>query len=690
MTEEYIDAETEHFKITIKKMNNDPSDGSLRAVIEANHKNKEDIPAYDQEIKYTGHSVNRFASDVVEINGEQDNDDLKSELKTEILKHKQKTQELAEKRQERLQNQVSNFNETEPDDQLEEVLADIYRNDGPITLEDISEQHSNIRTLVDNNQELIIRNGQQLLLTEKGQQQAEEILGFDQFEGNVNQEAEKQLKDDPLDYYLTAFNKTHKGDHLLKIWELVSALSSTLSERKIHSWAVGASGSGKSHIKRQLVEHLLPEEMYRKMNSVSPKALLYETEKQGPDVLNNQLVFFDEVDDLEEVVTLLRSITDQDEDRIDHTMVRDQEAYTLSLNVDNITVWFTSVETINDEQLKNRFILTNPDGSSDLDEKVFNHQLENLHIGSSPDSEPTEAPVVREMVKQIRKDTEGLTPIIPFKVNWKQKFNRRLYPYFVTLMGTLAKIHYKNRVVKNGNIYVTQSDFELASLIWDRIIDTTVAQTDDESLRLLEKLPDNRGKAVTSAELQMRMNGFSTNKVRDKIEALQETEELNLVNSDMESGQYIYWAGEDREKLVDNVPEIVINRDIAEDMLTKAGVDADEEIIDNITGIEIPVYEDLVQRFESYQERMQAKRDNDELDIEITGPEKLFIKQAEEFEWSTDLTHIEQMSEELDNVIQIATELEDKGVISIQEDDSGSLVPKPTPKYDQAKQEDVL
>jgi len=477
VTEEYIDAETEHFKITIKKMNNDPQDGSLRAVIEANHKDKDDIPAYDQEVKYTGHSVNRFASDVIEINGEQDNDELKSELKSEILKHKQKAQELAEKRQERLQNQVSQFNETEPDNEVEEIIADIYRHDGPITLEDLSEEHNNIRQIVDQNQELIIRNGQQLLLTEKGQETAEDILGFDKFEGNVREEAERQLKDDPLDYYLTAFNKTHKGDHLLKIWELVSALSSTLSERKIHSWAVGASGSGKSHIKRQLVEHLLPEEMYRKMNSVSPKALLYETEKEGPDVLNNQLVFFDEVDDLEEVVTLLRSITDQDEDRIDHTMVRDQEAYTLSLNVDNITVWFTSVETINDEQLKNRFILTNPDGSSDLDEKVFNHQLNNLHIGSSPDSEPTEAPVVREMVKQIRNETDGLTPIIPFKVNWKQKFNRRLYPYFVTLMGTLAKIHYKNRVVKDGNIYVTEADFQLASLIWDRIIDTTVQTT---------------------------------------------------------------------------------------------------------------------------------------------------------------------------------------------------------------------
>jgi len=185
------------------------------------------------------------------------------------------------------------------------------------------------------------------------------------------------------------------------------------------------------------------------------------------------------------------------------------------------------------------------------------------------------------------------------------------------------------------------------------------------------------------------MNGFSTNKVRDKINALQETEELNLVNSEMESGQYRYWAGEDKKKLVDNVPELVINREIAEDMMQKAGVEPEEEIIDNITEIEIPIYEDLVSRFENYQERMQQKRTDDELDIEITGPEKMFLKQGEEFEWSTDLTHIEQMSNELEDVISIATGLEEKEVIRVEEDD-GDLYPKPTAKYDQAKQEDLI
>ncbi|WP_216644190.1 hypothetical protein, partial [Shigella sonnei] len=66
-------------------------------------------------------------------------------------------------------------------------------------------------------------------------------------------------------------------------------------------------------------------------------------------------------------------------------MVREQESHTLRLNVDSLTVWFTSVETVNDEQLKNRFVLTNPDSSSDLDETIFNHQQKHLHAGNRPD-----------------------------------------------------------------------------------------------------------------------------------------------------------------------------------------------------------------------------------------------------------------------------------------------------------------
>lgn len=685
MTNEIIDAETEEFNIEISKMRNNPRDGSLRAVVEADYKDNDDIPPYDQEIKLSGSSVNRFAGTILEINDIED-DEVKSNLKSEILKNKKKAEELAKKRQKRINDEVNNFGDVEPEDELEEILAELYREDSPVTIDELKEDYPRVNKLQDQNRELVIRNGQDLLLTEKGEEKAEEVLGFDEFDGDVADEAIRQLDNDPLDYYLTAFNRMHKGDHLLKIWELVSALSATCSDRQVHSWAVGSSGKGKSALKRNLMK-IMPDHYVQKITDFTPKAFIYEAEKEGADILNNQVVYFDEVDDMDEVVNLMRSITDQEEDVIEHKMVRDQEAHTLRLKVDSLTVWFTSVETVNDEQLKNRFILTNPDSSSDLDKKVFNHQQKHLHTGNRLDKPPREAPVVKEMVNNIISNTSDLTPIVPFKVNWKQKFNRRLYPYFVTLMGLIAKIHYRNRVIKDGNIYVTEADFHMSSLIWDRLIDTTVAQTDDESLRLLESLPENRAEAMSTSDLSMQLTGFSTTKIRDKIKALEETEELNLINKDRGDGnQYIYWAGEDKKRLVDNLPDIIIDRDIVNDMLEKSGIDPEDQIIDSVLASEINIYNRLEERFEDYKDRMDAKREKDELDVEITQPEKIFIEQAKEYEWMGDIDTLEQMSNKMDNAYEIAEQLEEKDIISI----DGDNVPHPMAKYDQARQQGLI
>lgn len=685
MTEEIIDVNTENFEVEISKMRRS-QDGDVRAVVEAQYKHNPEDMAYDQEIKLTGRSVSGFAKTVLEINEIGDEEELKTELKKAVLQKKKKAKKLANERQKRIQDDSSDRADDGPSNEYEEIICAIYKQDGSANIDALAEEYEDIYNIVAENQNSIIRNGQSLLLTEEAEEDAEELLGYDMFEGDVEEEAQKRLGEDPLDYYLQGFDRMHKGDHLLKIWELASALSATCSDLQIHSWAVGPSGSGKSALKRNLIK-LLPDDHIQKITDFTPKAFIYEAEKEGADILNNQVIYFDEVDDMDEVVNLMRSITDQDEDVIEHKMVRDQEAHTLRLNVDSLTVWFTSVETVNDEQLKNRFILTNPDSSSDLDDKVFEHQQSHLHAGESPDKPPRETPVIKEMIDNIIENTADLTPIVPFRVDWKQKFNRRLYPYFVTLMSLMAKIHYKNRKIKDGNIYVTEADFHMASLIWDRLIDTTVAQTDDESLRLLQNLPDNRGEAVSTAELSMRLSGFSTNKIRDKIRALEETEELNLINKDRGDGnQYIYWAGEDKKRLVDNIPEIVISRDLVEDMLKKAGSDGDDEIIDNVLTSKIPIYEELEQQFEEYKERMEEKRKQDEVDVEVNEAEQIFIDQAKEYEWKMNVDDLGNMSDKIDDAWSIAESLEEKELLRINED----LIAKPTAKFDQARQQGVI
>lgn len=420
-----------------------------------------------------------------------------------------------------------------------------------------------------------------------------------------------------------------------------------------------------SHIKRRICKFYLPEIAYRQITGISPKALLYECNEEGKDHLNEQVLFFDEVDDLEEVVTLLRSMTDQDEDEITYTTVKDQEIESLQMNADSITVWFTSVDTFSDEQLKNRFILTNPDGSEDLDNRVFDWMQERLHKGQELDKAPKESPVVQRMVMNIRENTPDLTPVVPFHVDWKQKFNRRLYPFFYTLMGLMAKIHHKNRVKQDGKIIVTQGDFKLASLIWSRLIDTTVSQTDKAGISLLRVLPDNEDAALTRREIRLRLDGFSTKKVKDKVEALEETEELSLINTDYDGENYLHWAGKDVDRLTNNKPEIEdLSEETVKDILQKANVEPTEEVMDSINAAPPGVYDTLTGDGEFTSEEEPQPAQNDTKTHELSERERELISILKDYNWDIDLNGVNAMNEDID-AIQIGQQLADRGIITL-------------------------
>lgn len=1091
MTDDIIHKETENFKIELKQPR--ITGKGIYAKVETNYKGN-DFPPYDAEVKMTGTSVSGYAGDIIDMNGLTENaDDLRVEIKKAVLPEKKQLREIAKRKE----GEDGEEDVPQTSSALDKLLKTIFVQEKPKVDELEDGDHPEVRRLCEENEDLILRSSGKLVLTEKGTKKAKEALGFDKFEGDVQEEAEKQLKNNPLNYYLQAFNKVHKGDPLLKIWQLESAVSSVLDERQIHSWGAGPSGKGKSvsgdtpvfvqkqdgwhiqsirqlsqeyegqdwytvglnsntleaertpikdvlahrnqrkmvdietrsgrqitgtmdhsflkqqngeiapatgeeleegdyipvvknhqfdrkdtdflpeklgfltgiylaegrkqskkrihitnfdteirkeiktvceelgldyelirgedfsidiekhreifekaktgsgqkivppkaftqtqkfqkqllkgyfagdgitgeqpgyvtkskdlglgislmlsqygivtthrekkrngrkyyrhritkpaseknfyekigfkrekdekfeerdtqlyvdrvpvdnqkvknflacnqqskssgrnrilrndnvkengeigreklrealemydyetktpyikqlenqldsnvmwdkiekieeenekkrhrvydieagretphflcangvvvhnsHINRNTLK-FIPEEYYAKKNSISPKSMLYKADKQGTDFLNNQIIFFDEVDDIDEdTVVLLRSMTDQDEDVIEHEMVRDQNFEKLVLETGSVTVWFTSVETINDEQLKNRFIITNPDGSADLDNQVFNHQLKRLHKGKELDFVPKEAPVVKEMVKDVMQETQDYKVIIPFRTVWKQKFNRRLYPYFVTSIRMITKLHYRNRETRDGYMFATKGDFKLAALVWERLVDTTVAQQDREALRLLEHLPESSENAMSSAELSMRVDGFSSGKVRRKAKQLQETEELNLINTSRENGRYQYWAGEDKQKLVDNEPEIEISEEIVEDMLPDEYED-DEDVKDSVLNTEIEIYDMLLKKFEEAQERRNLN--DEEVDVELTDDENHLISQCKEYDWDATVDTLDRMSADLDDIWEPIESLEQKGLIRLDEEKEGELKPRPTSKMDKLKEQ---
>jgi hypothetical protein len=666
-----VETTTENWVIEFE--NPSLGDNEPRTRISAGLKDEDTEPArYDAEKKVSSASINRFAKTVCRVLGKPESGDLKEELETAILGKKAEIREEAQA----LAQQKEFSGDEERLKEILTVLKEHGDEEGMLPAEELEREYPRARQVISNSEKgyAFVTKNQNIQLLDKGRELVQETIGMEAFDGDPMAEAVNQLEEDPLSYYLDSFSKVHIGDELLKIWELSSALSSVCSDRQIHSWAVGPSGKGKSSIKRRICDFYLPEIAYQQITGISPKALLYKCNEEGRDFLNEQVVFFDEVDDLEEVVTLLRSITDQDEDEISYTTVKDQQTETIEMRVDSITVWFTSVETFQDEQLKNRFILTNPDGSKDLDQKVFDWMQERLHKGGSLDRPPKESPVIQRMVMNIRENTPEYKPVVPFRIDWKQKFNRRLYPFFYTLMGLMAKIHYKNRETVDGYIIVTEADFKLASLIWNRLIDTTVAQVDEAGVRLLQELPETEASALTRRELQRRLQGFSTRKVRDKCESLEETEELQLINTKYVDNDYKHWAGKDVGKLTDNRPEIEdLTRETVDSILGDAEIQTTDEVYESITQNPPQVYK-----------RLTDLDEEDSEDLELSEEEEHLIKVLKEYEWDMDLIGVEQM--EGIEAIRIGEELEERGIIRI----DGENFAQPTSKLGTIEEENPI
>jgi len=238
----------------------------------------------------------------------------------------------------------------------------------------------------------------------------------------------------------------------------------------------------------------------------------------------------------------------------------------------------------------------------------------------------------------------------------------------------MAKIHYKNRETVDGYIIVTEADFKLASLIWSRLIDTTVAQVDEAGIRLLQELPQNEASALTRRELQRRLQGFSTRKVTDKCESLEETEELQLINTKYVDNNYKHWAGRDVDKLTDNRPEIKdLSRDVVGDILSKAGIDTTDEVYSSITQDTPAVYDKLT-----------TLDEEDSEELELSDEEEHLIEVLKEYEWDLDLNGVEAM--EGMEAIRIGERLEERGVIRI----DGENYAQPTSKLGRIEEENPI
>jgi predicted transcriptional regulator len=362
------------------------------------------------------------------------------------------------------------------------------------------------------------------------------------FPKEIMEKAEKILKEgNPFEAINTAVSLLHAGDETLIRIEWLSALSSRLAPKiKVNIWQIGKSQTGKSHSLYSTL-HVIPKEYYEIFTSSSPLSFFYYVKKFGEWSLDKKLIFIDEVEVSKDALPMLRTLTGQTDITPRHLSVHEAEVLDLKIKGKR-SVWFTSVQTFGNEQIKNRFIHTNPDETSEQDQRVFN--LQNQEYWENTETEQEPILTAQAISQRIVKDTEKLKVKKPFKPLWPFKQRRWLFPIFTTFVDTIAKVRYKQREIQDGSIIARSEDVEMAKQLWQTFKGSIIYRVSQSALTIYELLPSQVEQALTHTEIAEQV-GLSTRQVERLCKELVEE---GLINSrkrhDPEKGgkgMWEYW-----------------------------------------------------------------------------------------------------------------------------------------------------
>jgi len=367
---------------------------------------------------------------------------------------------------------------------------------------------------------------------------SEEEFDEEKFDENVIEKANEIVESGETIPYLVKIMGIagHKRDYARKILMVSSSLSKMITGKAINDYAVGETGKGKSHLMRVAFE-CIPNEYKIDRGSISPLYLYYMTEKFGEDCLSGRVLFYDDVSLNPEKETTIKAVTDPDfNDEITHGTVQNQEP--VDLNIDGLpTVWLSSVDMIKNEQVRDRFFIDQPEESESLDKKVAEHQKYHGRRGTlSPEAE-TDFSVARAVWKKVAEETKDLNVLIPFDYDWEAESSRRLQPFFLAMIYTVAKTNYKKRLIVGDSLFATPEDFYITKFVFNSFLRTTATQMTKRQFDVLKSVPEEREKRKSRADIVEDV-GISYGKVRYDLDQLADS---GFVNAEKESGEWVYW-----------------------------------------------------------------------------------------------------------------------------------------------------
>ena len=188
-----------------------------------------------------------------------------------------------------------------------------------------------------------------------------------QYPENIRDQAYKILKDgDAFEFMLDIWNLRHVGD--TNIGEnCLCAVASTyiLNTRGLHVKPSGESGKGKSDAIETVLK-LLPNHKYIS-GSMSSKSLYY-----NPNLKSGTVIYSDDANFTDETIATLKQSTSNFQMASQHRTVVNQVYAEYSIP-ERCSFWFSTIDGIPDDQLANRFLNADVDGSKEQDLRVYNY-----------------------------------------------------------------------------------------------------------------------------------------------------------------------------------------------------------------------------------------------------------------------------------------------------------------------------
>ena len=267
-----------------------------------------------------------------------------------------------------------------------------------------------------------------------------------------------------LKFLVNQAPKNHIGDtDVLKHLLASIACTNSLTSAGIQPELNGEKGHGKTDAVKA-VFHLVPEK-WKLSASISAKALYYH---QG--LLPGSIIFSDDVQWSEDLIsTVKRSMGSFQEPQTHFTLDKNRNPLPHTMP-ERMVWWLSSVESVADDQLKDRQYSLDIDEGSDHSEKVSDYLRQSRSEKKVRFSIDSGIEVAWEIISQIKEHEPFRVVIDCAKVaDWKVKEDHRTQNKFWDLVEAFAIIRYKQRYIDDeGWLHVTVEDFNEAKTIFMR------------------------------------------------------------------------------------------------------------------------------------------------------------------------------------------------------------------------------